>query len=87
MTSLWSTFSSVLGQVNLWEPTPLLGQLTDFARLWYAAPLIIAISLVYGATRHEQTPKVLMQSLKSFLWIMAFVVVIMAVVVLVGFWN
>ena len=32
--------------------------------LWYALPLVIAASLVYGATRHESMPAILLHSLR-----------------------
>lgn len=65
----------------------LLGQLSDVARVWYALPLMVAISLVYGATRHEQTREVLIHGVKSMLWISGFVAIIMLVVWAGGFWN
>jgi hypothetical protein len=35
---------------------PVLGVVSD---LWFAVPLVVAISLVYSATRHERMPAIL----------------------------
>lgn len=40
--------------------------------LWYAAPLIVAISLVYGATRDERASLIFSHTWRSALWIMGF---------------
>ncbi|HEY4760035.1 MAG TPA: hypothetical protein VIH42_05585 [Thermoguttaceae bacterium] len=42
------------------------------ADIWYSLPLIIAISLVYSATRHEEMGAILKHALKLGLWIMGF---------------
>ena len=41
-------------------------------QLWYMAPLIVAISLVYGATRHEHFVPILQNSLRAAWWIISF---------------
>jgi hypothetical protein len=65
----------------------LLGQLTDVARIWYALPLVVAISLVYGATRHELTREVFSHSLRFFIWTLVFFAIILGVLWVGGFWN
>ncbi len=40
--------------------------------LLYFIPLLIAISLVYGATRHEDTQKVIAQAWHTAYWITTF---------------
>ena len=37
-------------------------------QLWYAAPLIVVISLVYAATRHELLQPILLHALRFALW-------------------
>ena len=37
-------------------------------RLWYAAPLIVAVSLVYAATRHEEPTPILIHAARGALW-------------------
>jgi hypothetical protein len=39
------------------------------ADLWYAIPLIVAVSLVYAATRHEEMREILPHALRFGLWI------------------
>ena len=45
-------------------------------RLWYAVPLIVSVSLVYAATRHESMMPILRQSLRTATWISGFMVVV-----------
>ncbi len=66
---------------------PVLAEVTQFPRIWYAMPLIVAISLVYGATRHERTYDVLVNGFKTFAWIMFFALVILALILAVGYWT
>jgi hypothetical protein len=41
-------------------------------QLWYAVPLVVSISLVYSATRHEDMPSILWHALRFGAWIAAF---------------
>lgn len=56
-------------------------------RIYYALPLVIVISLVYGATRHERLKEIIDHSIRSLIWVVGFMVVILAVIWLAGFWN
>lgn len=47
--------------------------------LLYYLPLIIAVSLVFGATRHEQTSLVLAHAWQTARWITGFMAIIFAV--------
>ena len=40
--------------------------------LWYAVPAIIAVSLVYSATRHEQMRPLLIHAGRTAVWIVGF---------------
>ena len=60
---------------NLLLASPLLG----VSRLWYCLPLVVSISLVYGATRHELMPQILEHSLRFGLWVVTFMLGIFAV--------
>jgi len=42
------------------------------ADIWYSMPAIIAISLVYSATRHEAMGPILRHALRTGLWIVGF---------------
>jgi len=57
------------------------------ARIWYAIPLVVVISLVYGATRHENIKEILMHSARSAIWVVGFMGIIFGLIYLVGFWN
>ena len=54
--------------------------------IWYAVPLLVAISLVYAATRHETVPDILRASLRIGTWFGGFVAVAMLVVYLLDAW-
>ena len=47
--------------------------------LWYSLPLIISVSLVYAATRHEDVRPILLHALRFGGWIVAFMAIIFAV--------
>ena len=54
--------------------------------LWYALPLVIAVSLVYAATRHEETGPILRHAGRVAAWILGFMAVIFAILFLVS-WS
>jgi hypothetical protein len=47
--------------------------------LWYALPLLVSISFVYGATRHEEIRPILEHTLRSAIWIGSFMALIFVV--------
>jgi hypothetical protein len=47
--------------------------------LWYALPLIVAVSLAYAATRHERMGPIFVHAWRAGLWIVAFMAIIFAV--------
>lgn len=58
--------------------------LADSARLWhmdmwYAVPAIIAVSLVYSATRHELMRPILVHAGRVALWIVTFMLMVFVV--------
>jgi hypothetical protein len=54
--------------------------------LWYAAPLVVAVSLVYAATRHERTDLILRHAVRTAGSIVVFMAVVFAVLWLVTWW-
>jgi hypothetical protein len=59
----------------------------SYPNIYYAAPLIVMISLVYGATRHEHLAEIIEHSIRSLVWVLCFMGVILAVIWLAGFFN
>ena len=57
------------------------------ARIWYSVPLVVVVSLVYGATRHEHLREILIQAFRSAVWVLTFMAAIFAVIWLAGFGN
>ena len=53
-------------------------------QLWYTVPLIVSISLVYGATRHEYMGPILYHSFRSAVWMVGFMAVIFAILLVVS---
>jgi hypothetical protein len=43
--------------------------------LWYALPLIVAVSLVYSATRHELPQPIAVGAVRMAAWISGFMVI------------
>ena len=60
-----------------------IGWISD---LWYALPLIIAVSLVYSATRHEEMEPILSHALRIGVWIAGFMAVGFVVLLLLLWW-
>ncbi|MGD0654956.1 MAG: hypothetical protein ABSA16_11465 [Thermoguttaceae bacterium] len=54
------------------------------ADIWYCLPAIIAISLVYSATRHEAMGPILRHSLRTGLWITGFMAVFFLILWLIS---
>jgi hypothetical protein len=54
--------------------------------LWFALPLVIAVSLVYAATRHEAMGPILRRAMRFAAWIVGFMVVVF-IVLLLAMWH
>ena len=52
--------------------------------LWYAVPLIVSVSLVYAATRHEAMGPILRHAVSCATWMSGFIIAIMVVLWLIG---
>ncbi len=50
------------------------------AQIWYSVPLILVISLVYGATRHEYLKEIFIHALRAGIWLVGFLGIIFLVV-------
>ena len=55
--------------------------------LWYAVPLIIAVSLVYSATRYEPTSLILYHAVRTVVWIVGLMAAVLAVLCLLTWWT
>ena len=52
--------------------------------LLYFLPLLLAISIVYGATRHEDLGAIIRHSLQSGYWVAGFMGIIFLVLLIMG---
>jgi hypothetical protein len=57
-----------------------------FNRMWYSLPLIVVISLVYAATRHELMAPILEHAVRFGLWVIGFMAVVFVVLMLISAW-
>lgn len=64
----------------------VVGQ-AEIARIWYALPLVVVVSLVYGGTRHEYLTEIMVHSFRSAVWVVGFMGVIFLIIYVAGFWN
>ncbi len=65
--------------------TPIIASLL-WMKIWFALPLIAAVSLVYAATRHEDMRPIFIHAARTAVWIVAFMAIIFAVLFLIGWW-
>ena len=52
--------------------------------VWYALPLVVAVSLVYAATRHEQMKPILAHAWRIAAWIGVFMGIVLVVLFVVS---
>lgn len=65
----------------MWE---LLAQAMGMNQLWFAVPLIVVVSLVYGATRHEDIWEILHNSYRAATWVVGFMAIIFGVLLAIS---
>lgn len=51
---------------------------------WYVLPLVLAISLVYSASRHESWPRIWGHATRLFLWMIGLLVLSTTVLLLIN---
>jgi len=56
------------------------------ARVWYFLPLLVVISFVYAATRHELAGPILAQAWHTAVWIVGFMVVVFVALLALTLW-
>ena len=62
------------------ELLPLIALITT--KIWYFLPLLVSVSLVYAATRHELLQPILSHAVRFALWIVVFMGVVFGIVYL-----
>ena len=55
--------------------------------LWYALPAIVAVSLVYSATRHEPMRPILIHAGRVALWILTFMFLVFVAIETVSWFT
>jgi len=64
--------------------SPLILLAMQINQLWYALPLIVVVSLVYAATRHEEMGPILSHAVRVGTMIVGFMVVVFVVLLLLA---
>ncbi len=54
---------------------------------WFALPLIVAVSLVYAATRHELMGPILSHAVRIGVWIVGFMMMVLAVLLTISWFT
>lgn len=54
--------------------------------LWYALPLVVAVSLVYAATRHEAMGLIVRHAVGCGAWIVGLMAAALVVLLLISWW-
>ena len=54
------------------------------SQLWFSIPLIVSISLVYGATRHEEMTPILQHAWRTAKWIVGFMAIVVAALTVIS---
>ena len=62
----------------------LLADILRINMLWHAVPLILVVSIVYGATRHEYMPEILTNAYRATTWIVSFIAIIFGILLVVS---
>lgn len=63
-----------------------LGPLAMVNQMWHAVPLVIVISLVYAATRHESSQLILSHAARLATSITVFMAVVFAILFFISFY-
>ena len=50
----------------------------DPLRIWFAVPIIVSVSLVYSATRHEEMGPIVVHATRFAVWIVVFMAIVFA---------
>jgi hypothetical protein len=51
---------------------------------WFALPLVVSVSLVYAATRHEEVGEILSHAIRVAIWIAGFMVLVFGILFLIS---
>jgi hypothetical protein len=71
----------------MYNPLLALGAGIWSMDIWYALPVIIAVSLVYAATRHERMSHILAHASRVALWLAGFMFIVFVVLQFVGWFT
>ena len=55
-----------------------------FSRMWYSLPLVVVISLVYAATRHEELRPILQHATRFGIWVLGFMAVVFVILAVIS---
>ena len=79
-----SIFNSILLS-SIWLPLATFLLANTPARIWYSLPLIVVVSLVYAATRHERPKEIIGHTIRTLIWVVLFMGLIFIAIWLTGY--
>ncbi|MFV2067082.1 MAG: hypothetical protein ACC645_08895 [Pirellulales bacterium] len=53
-------------------------------QMWFFLPLLVAVSLVYSATRHEHMGPILIHAVRFAVWVVGFMAIILVVLMVLA---
>ncbi|NLS95402.1 MAG: hypothetical protein GXX96_24945 [Planctomycetaceae bacterium] len=59
----------------------------DVKDFWFSLPLIVTVSLVYAATRHELMGPILSHAVRIGVWIVGFMMIVLAVLLTISWFT
>ncbi len=65
----------------------LLAASMDVKDFWFSLPLIVTVSLVYAATRHELMGPILSHTVRIGVWIVGFMMIVLAVLLAISWFT
>lgn len=79
----WERDTSVVTLFSAFFWLPFFGAVW-FNRMWYSLPLIVVVSLVYAATRHEFMRPIMEHAVRFGAWVITFMLVVFVVLMFVS---
>ncbi|HID74744.1 MAG TPA: hypothetical protein EYP56_01960 [Planctomycetaceae bacterium] len=58
----------------------------DISYFSFVLPLVVAVSLVYAATRHERMGPILIHAVRFGLWVVGFMAVLFVILLFISWW-
>ena len=68
----------------MYRVIPILATINIY---WFVLPLVVVISLVFSATRHEHWQPIVSGAIRTGIWLLVFLGIFFLVLFVVSWWN